>query len=75
MKKEISKQTCESRDETNRKTKIRVSMQWLAHVRTSLHTHNQACVHKQDYAYVGSYPETLKTPKTRQNLKTGILVT
>ena len=57
------------------KIKIRVSGQRLAHARTSLHTHNQACVRNQDYTYPGSCPETLKTPKTRQNLKTGILTT
>ena len=60
---------------TNRKIKIRVFGQQLARVKTSLHTHNQACVLRQDYAYAGSCPETLKTPKTGQNLKTGILTT
>ena len=55
--------------------KISVSGQRLTHTRTSLRTHNQACVCGQDYAYVGSCPKTLKTPKTGQNLKIGILTT
>ena len=57
------------------KIKIRVSGQRLAHARTSLHTHNQACVRGEDYAYAGSCLDSLKTPKTGQNLKTGILTT
>ena len=58
-----------------KKKKIKVSRQWLVHLRTSLSMHNQACVRGQDYAYVDSYLETLKTPKTGQNLKIGILTT
>ena len=57
------------------KIKIRVSGQQLSHGKTSLHTHNQACVHKLDYSYADSCPETLKTPKIGQKLKTGILTT
>ena len=45
------------------KTKIKVSKQWFAHERTSPRTHNQARVCRQDYAYVGSCPKTLKTQK------------
>ena len=57
------------------KIKIRVSGQQLTHAKTGLHTHNQACVRKQDYSYADSCLETLKTPKIGQNLKTGILTT
>ena len=33
-------------------------------------THEQACVHSQDYAHVGFSPETLATQQTEQNFKT-----
>ena len=65
----------ESKQKKTKKKKIRVSRQWLAHPRTSLRMHNQACVRGQDYAFLGSCPETLKTAKTGKNLKTGILTT
>jgi len=33
------------------------------HARTGLHTHNQACVCRQDYVYASPCPENLKTRK------------
>ena len=29
-----------------------------------MHTHEQSCVHRQDYAHVGFCPETLETQQT-----------
>ena len=76
MKKKLNKQTCESRNKTNEKTKIMVSRQQLAHTRTSLRTHNQVCVRRQDYAYAGLFlPGNPKSKKIGQNLKTKILAT
>ena len=47
--------------------KFRVSGQQFMHVRTSLHTLNQAYVCRQDYAYVSPCPKNLKTKKQSGN--------
>ena len=50
-----------------KKKKIRVFRQQPACVRTSLCAHNQACVHRQDYAYASS---CLENHKSTTKLKT-----
>ena len=41
----------------------------IMHARTVLCEHNQAYVHRKDYAYVGPCPENLKMQKQRITLK------
>ena len=38
----------------------------ITHARTSLRTHNQACMRKQDYVYASPCPKKLKTQKIEQ---------
>ena len=43
------------------KNKIQISREVHVHAWTSLRVHNQAYTRRQDYAYTGSYLETLET--------------
>ena len=43
------------------KLKIEFSEGVYVHAWETLCAHNQACLHRQDYAYMGSYSETLET--------------
>ena len=53
--------------QTNKK--IRVFGQPLTRARIGLRMHNQACVHKQDYAYADFCPKILKTQKRSRTSK------
>ena len=44
-----------------KKKKLGFIKRVLVHAWTTLRAHNQACMHRQDYAYVGFCPETLET--------------
>ena len=66
--KKLNKQICESRNEIKKKkTKIKAFGLQLVCTRTSLHAHNQACVHRLDYAYASFCP---KNPKSTTKIKT-----
>ena len=53
----------------SKQLKIRVSTQRLTQARIGLRTHNQAYMHKQDYAHASPYPENLTTQKHSKTLK------
>ena len=57
------------RQRQNKQTKIKVSGQQLTNARIGLHTHNQACMCRQDYVYTSPCPENLTTQKHGRTLK------